>query len=56
MLRLELKSLPKGILTLLEASHDHLLKTPLSNFTPQREKVRFSSQLVMAKIYDRNFI
>jgi hypothetical protein len=32
----ESKSLQKGITTLLEASHDHLLITPPSHFTPQK--------------------
>jgi hypothetical protein len=36
--RHELKSLQKGVTTLLEASHDHLLKTPPSHFTPQKVK------------------
>ena len=31
MSRLELKSLQKGMTTLLEASHDHLLITPPSH-------------------------
>jgi hypothetical protein len=30
------KSLQKGALTLLEASHDHFLVTPPSHFTPQK--------------------
>ena len=33
MLRREFKSLQKGITTLLEASHDHLLVTPPSHRT-----------------------
>jgi hypothetical protein len=32
----ELKNLQKGIKTLLEASHDHLLVTPPSHFKPQK--------------------
>jgi hypothetical protein len=35
-LRHESKSLQKGITTLLEASHDHLLITPPSHVTPQK--------------------
>ncbi len=37
-LRQELKSLQKGITTLLEASQDHFLVTPPSHFTPQKAK------------------
>ena len=37
-LRDELKNLQKGITTLLEASHDHLLITPPSHFMPQKVK------------------
>ncbi len=38
MLRNELKSLQKGIPTLLEASHDHLLITPPSHRQLQKVK------------------
>jgi hypothetical protein len=38
MLKHELKRLQKGITTLLEASHYHLLVTPPSHFTPQKVK------------------
>jgi len=38
MLKHELKRLQKGITTLLEASHYHLLMTPPSHFTPQKVK------------------
>ena len=37
-LRQKLESLQKGILTLSEASYDHLLVTPPSHFTPQKVK------------------
>jgi len=37
---MNLKSLHKDIIILLEASLDHLLVTPPSHFIPQKAKVR----------------
>ena len=54
----KLESLQKGITTLLEASHRHLLVTPPSHFTPQKVEgfvvgLTGNGRESMAEILDR---